>query len=84
MRKLQKVKVTIDKGKEVKSEEIDKPRKVVDSAAEYYELQANSMIQNAKDSGKLQIIEIYKDLGEVKKPSKKKAKPEDSKTEAKK
>ena len=75
MRKLQKFKVTINKGKETDRTPVGDERKVVDSAAEYHEIESENILANAKDKGNLQIVTIWEDKGEVKAPVKKVVKP---------
>lgn len=67
MRKLQKSKIVLQKGKQESEEKVGAVKKVVDSTAEYLILQSESTIANAKRSEGIQIITVWKDLGELKK-----------------
>lgn len=73
MRKLQKVRVVLEKGKQTKKETIGDAKKVIDSSAELVLQESKVALARETKASKngVKIVEIWEDKGEVKKPAKK-------------
>lgn len=84
MRQLQEFRVTLEKGKEKKKDQVGIPKKVVDSTAEYLLLQSQNTLKREKENSlnpqtPIKIFNVWEDLGELKRPEKKSSKKETKK-----
>lgn len=76
MRKMNKLKVTVQGGKQTDKKVVEEGKKVSDSIADYLTHQSSADLQEAKDSGKLKFVTVWTDEGELKREAEaKKKKP---------
>ena len=87
MRKLQQFRVTVQSGKETKKEPIGEIRKVIDSAAEYLDIESKTTEEReteiSKEKKSIRIFNVWEDKGESKKVAKTVKKAESKKEETK-